>query len=149
MFGQKKRIVYDPWVQVYHHRRPLFGPHLRQIGRYALHRGYFAKRFPATSLRLSYLIPSLFVAGLIVGAVLACFYPGFRIVYFSGLAFYGLLTLLSTVSFNLALWLTTWLGVMATHIIYGIRFMMGLLMRRMPCEVAAFDHPAEKKTVCD
>ncbi|MDD4016620.1 MAG: glycosyltransferase [Kiritimatiellae bacterium] len=145
VLGQKKRIVYDPWVQVYHHRRPLYGPHLRQIGRYALHRGYFAKRFPATSLRLSYLIPSFFVVGLIVGAVITCFYPKFSVVYFSGLAFYALLTLLSTVSLNLALWLTTWLGVMATHMIYGIRFMMGLLMRRMPCEVAAFDHPAEKK----
>ncbi|MBO7207987.1 MAG: glycosyltransferase, partial [Kiritimatiellae bacterium] len=35
-----KRIVYDPWVVVNHHRRKLFGPHLRQLGRYAFHRGY-------------------------------------------------------------------------------------------------------------
>jgi len=144
VIGQKKRIVYDPWVQVFHHRRPLFGPHLRQIGRYALHRGHFAKRFPATSLRLSYLIPSLFVLGLAVGAVLAYLYPPLRIAYFSGLALYALLTLFSSVSHSPSLWLMTWLGVMATHIVYGVRFMLGILTRRMPCEVAAFDHPAEK-----
>jgi hypothetical protein len=38
----------------------------------------------------------------------------------------------------------TWLGVMATHVVYGIRFLMGLLSRHMPCEVERFDHPAEK-----
>ena len=144
VLGQKKRIVYDPWVQVFHHRRPLFGPHLRQIGRYALHRGHFAKRFPATSLRLSYLIPSLFVAGLVVGAALACLHPWLRLGYLAALAFYGLLTLLSTASLNPKLWLVTWVGVIATHLVYGFRFAQGLLARRMPCEVAAFDHPAEK-----
>ncbi len=144
VLGQKKRIVYDPWVQVFHHRRPLFGPHLRQIGRYALHRGHFAKRFPATSLRISYLIPSLFVAGLAIGAGLACLHPWLRLGYFATLAFYGLVTLLSTASLNLKLWIATWFGVIATHLVYGFRFAQGLLARRMPCEVAAFDHPAEK-----
>ena len=141
--GQKRRIIYDPWVQVFHHRRPLFGPHLRQIGRYALHRGYFAKRFPATSLRISYLIPTFFVLGLVVGAVLACLHPWLRIAYFAVLAFYLLITFISSVSLSPALWLVTWLGVMATHVVYGVRFAQGLLARRMPCEVAAFDHPSE------
>jgi len=141
--GQKRRIVYDPWVQVFHHRRPLFGPHLRQIGRYALHRGHFAKRFPATSLRISYLIPTFFMLGLVVGAVLACLHPWLRIAYFAVLAFYLLITFISSVSLSPALWLVTWLGVMATHVVYGVRFAQGLLARRMPCEVAAFDHPSE------
>ena len=143
VLGQQKRIVYDPWVQVFHHRRPLFGPHLRQIGRYALHRGHFAKRFPATSLRLSYLVPSLFVAGVAFGAALACLHPRLRCAYLAALALYGGLTLLSSASVSPLLWLATWLGVMATHVVYGIRFAQGLLSRRMPCEVAAFDHPAE------
>ena len=145
VLGQKKRIMYDPWVQVFHHRRPLFGPHLRQIGRYALHRGHFAKRFPATSLRLSYLIPSFFVAGLAAGALAACLHPWLRIAYLTALACYGVLTLLSTASLSPKLWLATWLGVIATHLVYGVRFAQGLLSRRMPCEVATFDHPAEKK----
>lgn len=145
VFGEKKRIVYDPWVQVFHHRRPLFGPHLRQIGRYALHRGHFAKRFPATSLRLSYLLPTFFVAGLTVGAPLAWLFPPLRVVYFVAVVTYGALTFLSSINANPAMWLTTWLGVMATHLVYGVRFFMGLVSRRMPCEVATFDHPAEKE----
>ena len=145
VLGQKKRIVYDPWAQVFHHRRPLFGPHLRQIGRYALHRGHFAKRFPATSLRLSYLIPSLFVAGVAVGFPLSFLHPWLRVAYLALLAVYGALTLLSACSLHPLLWLVTWLGVIATHVVYGVRFAQGLLARRMPCEVAAFDHPAEKK----
>jgi len=143
VLGQKKRIVYDPWAQVFHHRRPLFGPHLRQIGRYALHRGYFAKRFPATSLRLSYLVPSLFVLGLAAGAGLSLLHPWLRIAYLAALALYGAATLFSSFSLNPALWLATWAGVVATHVVYGVRFLIGLLSRRMPCEVAVFDHPAE------
>lgn len=145
VLGQKKRIVYDPWAQVFHHRRPLFGPHLRQIGRYALHRGYFAKRFPATSLRFSYLVPTLFVAGLALGACASLLHPWLRAAYLAALACYGFLTLISAFHTNPLMWLTTWAGVVATHIVYGVRFLMGLLARRMPCEAAAFDHPAEKQ----
>ena len=144
VFGQGKRIVYDPWVQVFHHRRPLFGPHLRQIGRYALHRGHFAKRFPNTSLRLSYLLPSLFVAGVIAGAILSVFHPPLRIPYIAVLVTYAALTLLSSLTLHPGLWFVTWLGVMATHLVYGVRFAQGLLTRRMPCEAGAFDHPSEK-----
>ena len=147
----KKRIVYDPWVQVFHHRRALFGAHLRQIGRYALHRGHFAKRFPQTSLKLSYLIPTLFVLGLIGGGIAAAtlaFLFGrnpFTWIYLGGVALYLFLTALFSASlFHPFLWLATWFGVIATHIVYGIRFAQGLLSRRMPCEVARFDHPAEK-----
>ena len=143
VFKQKKRIVYDPWAIVYHHRRPLFGPHLRQIGRYALHRGHFAKRFPATSLRLSYLIPTLFLTTLVVGAVLACLHPALCTLYLAGIAGYAALTLLSAFARHPGLWLITWLGVIATHLVYGYRFAQGLLAHRMPCEVATFDHPVE------
>jgi len=60
-----KKILYDPKVLVYHHRKPLFLPFLAQISRYALHRGHFARILPVTSLRIGYLVPSLFVTFLI------------------------------------------------------------------------------------
>ncbi|MCL1919772.1 MAG: glycosyltransferase [Kiritimatiellaeota bacterium] len=142
----KKRIVYDPWAIVYHHRRPLFLPHLRQIGRYALHRGHFAKRFPDTSLRLSYLIPTLFVLGVVIGAPLALLHPWIRYAYLGALSCYALITFIASFTLSLPMWIVTWLGVMATHTVYGIRFLLGLLSRRMPCEVAAFDHPMEKRS---
>ena len=53
------KIFYSPKVVVYHHRRPLFGPYLAQIHNVGIHRGYFAKRFPETSRRISYFLPSL------------------------------------------------------------------------------------------
>lgn len=65
-----KKIIYDPRVLVYHHRREIFRPHLRQISRYALHRGHFARIMPKTSLRLGYLVPSFFVLGLVIGPIL-------------------------------------------------------------------------------
>ncbi len=144
------RIVYDPWVVVYHHRRPLFGAHLRQLGRYAFHRGYFVKRFPSNSLRLSYFIPTLFVAYLFVWAILIaipqpdimsvelfCIWQG---VVSVPMLTYILLALLTTFSLNPAVWIVTLCGVLATHVTYGIRFLGGLLARKAPCEFIGKDH---------
>jgi cellulose synthase/poly-beta-1,6-N-acetylglucosamine synthase-like glycosyltransferase len=55
-----KKFTYADDVVVYHHRRPLFRSHLKQVSTYALHRGYFAKKYPETSAKLSYLLPSLY-----------------------------------------------------------------------------------------
>ena len=145
-----KSIVYDPWVVVCHHRRPLFGAHLRQLGRYAFHRGYFVKRYPSNSLRLSYFIPTLFVAYLFVWAILVaipqpdimsvelfCIWQG--IISMPMLA-YILLVLLTSFSLNPAVWVITLCGVLATHVTYGIRFLGGLLAKKAPCEFIGKDH---------
>lgn len=60
-----KKIIYDPQVIVFHHRRPLWKPHLKQNGSFGLHRGFFARILPATSLRPFYFFPSLMFLGLI------------------------------------------------------------------------------------
>ncbi len=60
----KKKIVYDPKVLVYHHRRPLWKSHLRQNGNFGLHRGFFARTLPQTSFRPIYLGPSFMFLGL-------------------------------------------------------------------------------------
>ena len=144
-----KRIVYDPWVVVYHHRRPIFLPHLRQLGRYAFHRGYFCKRFPSNSLRLSYFVPSLFVAYLIVWAVAAAVPQPETMPLWLFLAWHGLLAsplvylaavLLSAVSLNPVTWLMTAAGVFASHVTYGIRFIQGLCAKKAPCEYIGKDH---------
>jgi len=137
------RIVYDPRIAVFHHRRNLFLPHLRQIGRYAMHRGYFAKKFPETSRKLSYMLPSLFAAGLIAGAIVSTFIPLLRPVYFSAVLLYAAVALLSSFCLNPVSWLLVWIGVMLTHIVYGIRFVVGLLVNKLPGEKQRFDHPSE------
>ncbi len=51
----------SPAAVVFHHRRSLFWGHFRQVWNYAVHRGFFAKRYPETSLRPAYFVPSAFL----------------------------------------------------------------------------------------
>lgn len=139
----KQRIVYDPWAVVAHHRRPLFLPHLRQIGRYALHRGFFVKRFPATSCRLSYMLPSLLVIGLVIGAFATCLHPWLAYIYIATVSLYATITFIAAARRQPLSWLLVWFGIITTHLIYGTRFLQGLLSRHMPCEKQTFDHPSE------
>lgn len=144
-----KRIVYDPWVVVNHHRRSLFGPHLRQLGRYAFHRGYFVKRYPSNSLRFSYFIPSAFVAylfalGVFTSVVAFISWSDFMITAIlsavAPLALYLLLLLITTISRNPLTWFLTMAAVFISHIVYGIKFVQGLFAPRAPCEFIGKDH---------
>lgn len=145
-----KRIVYDPWVIVNHHRRAVFGPHLRQLGRYAFHRGYFCKRFPSNSLHLSYFIPSAFVLYLAVlaaaGAAALCRGRDdgrILLALAAGtlpLALYTALVLLTTFTWRIHTWILTAAGVFATHVWYGVRFVQGLCAGKAPCEFIGKDH---------
>ncbi|MFH1856949.1 MAG: glycosyltransferase [Candidatus Omnitrophota bacterium] len=123
-----KKIVYSPDVLVYHHRRPLFLPHLRQIERYALHRGYFVKKFPETSLRLSYFMPSLLLLWLVFGAVLSLMSGVFAIIYVcANLVYLILVALTSMATTNPKLTLPVFFGIIFTHITYGFWFIKGLI----------------------
>jgi len=136
-----KKIIYDPGVLVYHHRRDVFRPHLRQISRYALHRGHFARIMPKTSLRAGYLLPTFFVLGLIGCPVLILVLKSFRLwtlakvfglVYFSTIFLY-LAALIFTVwdiygrERNWRVALLTAPAIFVTHFVYGILFIKGFL----------------------
>lgn len=128
----EKRIIYDPDVLVYHHRRKLFKQHLRQSNNYALHRGYFAKVLPDTSRKFVYFVPSLFVLGLIVGPLLALLFPPLWYVYFAVLLLYFALLVVSTVHFkDIRVWLLAVAGIFLTHVGYGIGFVRGLLSKEL------------------
>ncbi len=128
----RQKIIYAPDVLVYHHRRPLFAPHLKQVWRYALHRGYFAKKFPQTSLRVTYFIPTLFVLGLIFGLIAAWFNPISRILCIAVLAIYLFSALLAGLQGrNPRIVLAVSLGIVVTHICYGLGFLKGLFSRRL------------------
>jgi len=127
-----KKIVYDPSVLVYHHRRPLFLPHLKQIKNYALHRGYFVKHFPETSLRLSYLLPSLWVSALVGGTLISLFNSFLRVFFLSMVLLYlGLVFSSSIRPKHLRVSLLAFLGIILTHLTYGTFFIQGLMMRRL------------------
>ena len=144
----KKRIVYDPWTLVYHHRRPLFAAHLRQLGRYGFHRGYFVKRFPVTSCKPSYFVPTLFVVYLLA---LAAFFAWRQLrgggllgpvaaVAAAPLMFYCAATVATTFSLSPFRWLVTEVGVFLSHVWYGIQFLRGLCASKAPCEFIGKDH---------
>jgi GT2 family glycosyltransferase len=126
-----KKIIYDPKVLVYHHRRPLFLPHLKQIANYALHRGFFVKKYPQTSLKLSYFIPSLFLSAVIFASFLALIIPSFKLIYFLGVTSYFSLVLIFSISKELQLIPLVFFGIIFTHLCYGFYFLKGLFSGRL------------------
>lgn len=145
-----KRIVYDPWVVVYHHRRALFGPHLRQLARYAFHRGYFCKRYPSNSLHLSYFIPTIFLVYVLsmaailpmIGWLSPSEKAGWVLVGagLAPLALYLVLVAVTTFSLRVHRWVLTAMGVVASHVTYGAMFARGLFAAKAPCEFIGKDH---------
>lgn len=127
-----KKLIYSPDVLVYHHRRPLFLAHLKQVTNYAKHRGYFAKKLPQTSLRPAYFIPSLFTAGVFLGPVVCLLYGALWWVYGTVLAVYfGLAAYSLRSCHTLRLFLLSLTGIFATHIGYGLFFVRGLLSGKL------------------
>lgn len=128
----KKKIIYVPKVLVYHHRRRLFVPHLKQIWSYAIHRGYFAKKFPQTSRRVFYFLPSLLLLGSSLGIPVAIFIPVLRIPYFTGLALYALIVLASSLQAReLKVVPLVFTGIILTHLTYGLGFLKGLSTKEL------------------
>lgn len=128
----KKKIMYVPELIVYHHRRSGLKKHVRQVGNYGIHRGYFAKVFPETSIKFErlYFMPSLFVL-FVIGGFLLSFYSRYMLMlYAAGWAVYVLALVYSVVSLvgktkNIAVSVMTVPYMVTFHVIYGIRFMQG------------------------
>jgi hypothetical protein len=144
VYGRQKKIIYDPAVLVYHHRRGLWRPHLKQIGGYGLHRGHFACILPKTSRCLSYFIPVLFALGFFSGPPLILVarwrVPVLTTVllwfYLLSLAFYGSWLFVTAIwvfrqSRNFRVALLTVPGIFLTHIWYGLRFVQGFFSRKL------------------
>lgn len=131
-----KKIIYAPDVIIYHHRRPLFREHLRQISNYALHRGFFVKRFKETSLSLTYFLPSIFVLFVFFGFLLSFLSDIVRLPYLTVLSIYLLLVLfeasrkaIETRNLKLGAWV--FFGITLTHFTYGLSFLKGLAKRQL------------------
>jgi len=136
VYQLKKKIIYDPGVLVYHHRREVFGPHLKQIARYAIHRGHFARILPQTSLQVGYLVPTLFVLGLIIGLPLLFIYPLFKLIYLAAILVYLVLLLATSTQVylrekNLKLAFLVTFTIVVTHLTYGVLFVRGFFSRKI------------------
>ena len=140
VYRLEKKIIYDPKILVYHHRRKIFKDHLKQIGRYGLHRGFFVKILPKTSKRIGYFLPLLFSAGVFLGPACYLLFSLLKlslpakatgIIYLSVMGLY-LLSLLLTgfwvllESKNILAAILVMPTIFVSHLFYGIMFFRGL-----------------------
>jgi glycosyltransferase involved in cell wall biosynthesis len=130
-----KRILYVPELVVWHHRREGLLRHLKQVGAYGLHRGFFVKKYPETSRRPAYFAPS----GLLTLAIVTLGLPWLPLELsypvYAGWGVYGLA--LATAFCDIsrhetprvataAIWYT-----FLSHLYYGVRFIQGLFTRQL------------------
>jgi glycosyltransferase involved in cell wall biosynthesis len=122
-------VHYAPDVVVYHRRRPIVRPHLRQIANVGRHRGYFVRAFPATSRRALYGLPALLPGVLALGALAIWRRPtiGFPL----AAAVYAALTAESRRRHPLSVALATPVVAVGHHLAYGTAFLRGLFGARM------------------
>lgn len=129
-----KRLVYNGKAIVFHHRRSGFRKHIRQISGYGLHRGFFAKKFPKTSLRLSYIIPSGFFLFVLLGWILT--FTAVKIIYFALWSLYVTAILYSffkvfSIKKDFKISLLAQIYLILTHFFYGYSFIKGLLSKNI------------------
>jgi glycosyltransferase involved in cell wall biosynthesis len=127
------RIVYEPQALVYHHRRDLFWGHFRQVWNYAVHRGFFAKRYPDTSLRPQYFVPSTFALANVLALPAIALVPASRAVVGGTMALYAALVGVSAAATGDARVnrRSVALGIYLTHLTYGLGFLRGLASREL------------------
>jgi len=134
-----KKIFYHPSLVVYHHRRSVIIPHLQQITRYAIQRGFFAKKFPETSRKIGYFIPSIFTLYIVI---LIFFHHNF----FFKLPLYFYVSILVSTFFyfifqenKIKVSLLATITIPLTHIYYGILFLHGLFKKEVTFKPHEFD----------
>jgi glycosyltransferase involved in cell wall biosynthesis len=129
---RKNMILYNPAVIVYHHRREGLARHLKQIAGYGLHRGYFAKKFPKTSFKFPYFVPSFFLLFIILEPILGIFWPIFLKLYMLGWIVYALAMVKVLFDINkyqkeILVALYSLIYIFLTHVTYGARFIQGFV----------------------
>jgi len=127
-----KKIVYAPNIKVYHHRRKNLREYIKQNVTYAIHRGFFVKKYPETSFKIAYFIPSLFLIGIILGYFLAFFSSFLAKIYVFALVFYFLLMFIEGVKTKKISYIFPFIIIgFITHIIYGTGFIKGLTKKNL------------------
>ncbi len=124
-----KKLMYVPEMAVWHHRRAGLRAHLKQIGAYGLHRGYFARHYPETSFRPKYFVPSVFAVFVLLS--LAAFLiptPAFELFTF-GWGLYGIALLAGLMGImkyeRPSVAFASLVYVPITHFYYGVQFIRG------------------------
>lgn len=125
-----KKILYVPDVIVYHHRREIFLPYLRQMWIYGRDIALLLKRKGQFSLdKMYYSILSLFVLGVVFGAIVSLISPLLRIIYLSVILLYIVIVCASSINKDLKKVPFLFTGIILTHLTYGLGFLYGLISK--------------------
>lgn len=135
ILNEGKKILYENNVVVYHKRRPLFIPLIRQIGSYALYRGFLSKKH--RELRNMFFTLSLLsVASIILVAVLVLF-SQFSYLTLLLVGTLGLIYLVASFTSGLleskngTVALLAMFGIPIIHLTYVTQFFRGLLTNEL------------------
>ena len=133
------KIIYNPEAQAWHHRREGLLRHLKQVGGYGIHRGFFAKKYPETSFKLIYFIPSAFLIFTLIFIPILILYilNPYVFDWIFGLFLLGWCAyfIALTISFSQILYyeknvlvsLYALVYIFCGHIYYGLRFIQGFV----------------------
>lgn len=122
-------VHYSPELIVYHHRRPVFREHLRQVANVGRHRGYFVRIHPESSRRPMYFLPAATVLGTPLVVMMAeRRNPGRGL---KALAIAYLAAAAMAPERNAAAQAVFPVALAAHHGAYGIAFVRGLLTKQM------------------
>ncbi len=127
------KVTYVPELIVWHHRREGLLRHMKQVGAYGLHRGYFARHLPETSRRIQYFFPSIVLLMFLITPITWLLPTFFRFSALAGICVYlsaataGIIDLMRYEKPLVAVAALPY--VIATHVSYGYQFIRGLFHR--------------------
>ncbi|HLD02223.1 MAG TPA: glycosyltransferase [Candidatus Nanoarchaeia archaeon] len=125
------KIMYVPDVVVYHHRRVSVKKHMRQMYIYARDLAWLLKDKQEKSIIFNiHPLPSLFLIGVVAGFFLALLNPILELIYIAVLLVYLVVFMLASIARNVLHFPLILLGIILTHISYGIGFLAGLISRK-------------------
>ena len=131
------KIWYDPGVVIYHHRRNTLDSFLMQHGQYGYHRGAFFAHGDHNSRRIVYLVPTFFVAYLIlllaINLIFRFQFSNFGFILLLPLFIYFFLLLIVSFSAikntkNLKIAILSAIVLFSMHLVYGVKFAHGLIV---------------------
>jgi GT2 family glycosyltransferase len=134
----RKKILYIPHLKVWHHRRSGLFAHIKQVGAYGMHRGFFVKKYPKTSRKIIYFLPSAFLLFFIFTLIILLFF-NYRLDYIillkTGWIFYIMAMLKVFYDVNrhetIMISVTSVIYTFLTHLTYGAMFIKGLLIKNI------------------
>ena len=130
-----KKILYLPHALVYHHRREGFWRHMKQVGAYGLHRGHFARKFPETSRKFKYFLPSMFLVYVVLGLIVSWQIEWLLWPYIAGLFIYVLAMIKAFFDIKKyekrSVALVAMPYIFGTHVVYGSNFVRGFLKKEI------------------